>query len=71
MYGATGRLSFKWSRNENNTNILLYQIYLWKLHENILKYYRLNLFKEFAIGFNHGFHTTQESPTHLSDGFLI
>ena len=32
-------------KKENNTNILLYQIYLPKLPENILKYYRLNLFK--------------------------
>ena len=39
-------------KKENNTDISLYQIYLSKLYENILKYYRLCLFKEIAIGFN-------------------
>ena len=38
-------------KNENNTDISLYPIYLPKLHENILKYNRLNLFKEINIGF--------------------
>ena len=38
------KLSSKLRRNENNTDISLYQIYLPKLYENILKYYKLNLF---------------------------
>ena len=42
---------------ENNIDISLYQIYLPKLHENILKFYRLNLFKEIVIGSNHGLQT--------------
>ena len=46
-----GELS-KLHKNENNTDISLSQIYLWKFNENILKYYTLDLFKE--IGFNHG-----------------
>ena len=63
MYGVMGKLSFQFSKNENNTDISLYQIYLPKLPEN-MKYFRLNLFKEIAIGFNQ---TTLESPANLSD----
>ena len=44
-----GKLSSKLCKNENYIDVPLYQIYLPKLHENILKYYRL--FKEIAIGF--------------------
>ena len=40
------QLLSKINKNKNNTDISLYQIYLQKLHENILKYYRLNLFKK-------------------------
>ena len=43
MLGAMGKLSSKLRKNENNTEISCYQDYLPKLHENILKYYRLNL----------------------------
>ncbi len=52
-------------------DISLYQIYLPKLHENILKYYRLNLFKEIAIIFNLELQTTPESPANVSHGFLV
>ena len=45
------KLSSELHKNANRTNILLYQIYLPKLHENILKYYRLDLFKVITIGF--------------------
>ena len=37
----------------------------------MLKYYRLNLFKEIAIGYNHSLQTTSESPASLSDGLLV
>ena len=55
------KLSSKLCRNENNIEISFYQIYLPKLHENILKYSRLSLFKEIAIGFTYGLQTTSES----------
>ena len=48
------KLSSKLYKNKNNTNILHYQIYLPKLLENILKYYRLKLFEEITTGINHG-----------------
>ena len=64
-------LSSKWHKNENNTDNLLYQIYLPKLNENILKYSRLNLLKEIAIGFNHGLPTTLKSPASLPGGFFV
>ena len=60
--GAMGKLTSKLHKNENYTEISLYQIYQPKLHENIKKFYRLNLFKEIAIGFNNGLQTTSESP---------
>ena len=44
---------FKLLKNENSS---LYQISFQKLHEIVIK---LNLFKEIAIGFNHGL---QQSP---------
>ena len=47
------QLSSKICRKEKNTDISLYQIYLSKLHESILKYYRLNLFQEIAINSHH------------------
>ncbi len=65
------KLSSKLRKNENNTDISFYQIYLPKLHKNILKYYRLNLFKEIAIGFNHGLQMTSESLASLLDGLLV
>ena len=37
-------------RSIYNTNILVYQIYLQKFQENILKYDRLSSFKEIAFG---------------------
>ena len=40
--------SSKLRENENNFDISLYPLDLSKLHENILKYYRLNLFKEIS-----------------------
>ena len=33
------KVSFEYCKNENNADISIYQIYLPKLHENILKYY--------------------------------
>ena len=33
------KLTCKLHKTENNTDISLYQMYLPKLHENILKYY--------------------------------
>ena len=52
-------------RNQNNADMSLCQIYLLKLHENILTYERLDLFKEVAIGSNYSLHTTSESPASL------
>ena len=69
--GVIGKLSSKFHKNENNIDISLYQIYLPKLHENILKYLRLNLFKEITIGFNASLQTTSESPASISNGLLI
>ena len=63
-------LSSKLRKNENNIDMSLYQTYLAKLHENILKYNRLNLFKEITIGFNHSFQMTLESSESLSDGLF-
>ena len=59
-------------KDESNSDISLYEIYLPKSHENILKYCRLNLFKEIAIGFNHDIEMTLEkSPASLSNSLLI
>ena len=63
------KLSYKLRKNEDKTDISLYQIYQPELHENILKY-RLNLVKEITIGFNYDLQTTWESPASLSDGLL-
>ena len=69
IQGAKGEFSSKLCKNEKNTDIIsLYQIYLLKLHD-ILKYNRLDLFKE--IGFNHGLQMTLETHASLSDGFLV
>ena len=43
-----GKLSPKLHKNENNVDISLYLTLLQKLHENILKHYRLNLFQVIA-----------------------
>ena len=64
-------LSSKLCKNENNANISLYQIYLLKFCENILKYSRLNLFKEIAISSHHSLEMTLESPTSLYDNLLV
>ena len=42
-----------------------------KLHENILRYYRWNLFKEIEIAFNYGVQTTSESAPSFSFGVLL
>ena len=60
------KLLFKLYKNENNTDISLYLIHLQKLQENILKYSRLNLFKEITIGFQ----MILESLAYLSDSLL-
>ena len=55
MQNAMGQFLSKFSKlhkNENNTDISLYLIYLPKLHKNILKYFRLNQLKEIAIHFS-------------------
>ena len=44
------KLLTKLHKNENDFDISLYQIYLPKLHENILKNYSFNGFKEITIG---------------------
>ena len=51
-----GKLSSKLSKKkkkENNISVLLYQLYLPRFHENLLKYCRLFLFKENDKDFNH------------------
>ena len=57
----------KLCKNENDT---LYQIYLPKLNENILKYSRLNLLKEIAIGFYHNSQMTLEFSASFFNSFL-
>ena len=61
---------FKLYKNENNTDISLYHVYILKLHENILKYHRLDLFKEIT-DFNHSLLMTLKSPVNLFYSFLI
>ena len=46
-------------------------IHLAKLHEYILKDYRLHLFKEIITGFNHGLQTTSDSSASFFDGLLF
>ena len=57
IQGVMGKWLSKLCRNENNTDISLYQIY-----ENILKYYKSNSFKEISISFNHYSQMILESP---------
>ena len=59
-----GKLS-KLRKNENNIDVSLYDIKLPKLHENILKYNWLDVFKEIAIDFYYGSQTTSESPASI------
>ena len=65
------KLSSKLCKNENYTGISLSQIYLSKLQKNILKYFRLNLFKNIAVGFNHCFQISSEFPVSLSGGIFV
>ena len=65
------KLSFKLHKNKDNTEILLYQIYLPKLHENILKYCRFTSFKEITISFIYGLQMILESSASLSKGLLV
>ena len=65
-----GKLSSSLCKHINNANLLLYPIYLLKLHKTILKYYRLNLFKETMISFNHGLQMSSESLASLYNGLL-
>ena len=65
------KLSSKLHKNKNNTDILIYLIYLPKIHENILKYYKSNLFKGITIVFNHCLLMTTESLASFSDGLLV
>ena len=62
-----GELSSKLYKNKNNTDISD----LSELHENILKKYKLNLFKEIAVDFNHSLQMTSESSVSFSDGLFI
>ena len=64
---AMCKLSSDVCKNENNFDISLYQIYQPKSQENILKYYRLNLFKENIIEFNDSHQITLESPARFFD----
>ena len=66
-----GKQWFELCQNINNSNISLYQMYLQKSHKNILKYYRLNLFKEIAIYFHHSFQMALQSPASLSKKLLV
>ena len=66
-----GELLSKLRKKEHNTDTSIYQIYLPKLHESIMKYYRFNLFKEIAIGFSYGLETSSESPASISDDLLV
>ena len=63
------KLTSKLCKNINNTEISLYQIP--KLHENILKCQRLDLFKKNATGFNHALQTSLKSPASLSDCLFV
>ena len=65
------KLPSKFYKNENNTDISLYQLYLSKLNENILKYERWNLFKEINISFNHWLQMILEFSESLSDNPFI
>ena len=59
------KLPSKWHKNENNRDILLYQIFL---HEN---FFKLNLFKEIVIGFIHSLKMTSESPVSFLNGSFV
>ena len=58
-------------QNENNTDISFYSIYLPKLHENILKYYRLNSSQEITIYFNCSLQSTLDSSASFLDSLPI
>ena len=62
---AMGKASSKLRKNWNYTDTSLYQIYLLKLHENILKPYRLDLFKEITIDFKRDLNMTSKFPASL------
>ena len=70
LLGAIDKLMSKLPQHDN-TDIPLYPVYLPKLHKNFLKYYRLNLFKEFGIGFNHCLQMTLECPVSFTDILLV
>ena len=65
------KLAFKSRISINVTNNSFYQIYQRKLHENFLKYDGSNLFKEIAIGFNHGTQMTSEYPASVYDCLFV
>ena len=58
----------KLGKNQNNSHISIFQIYLPKLHENN---YKLSQYREIAIGFNHGHQTISKSPATFSTLFLF
>ena len=60
-----------WCGNSAKIKITLIQKHLPKLHENIMNFCILNLFKEIAISFNYDLQTTSESSTSFSNNFLI
>ena len=71
IQSGMSKLSSKLNRHENNFKILLYQVYLPTFYENILKYFRLDFFKEITFDFNQRIQKNLESSTSLSNGLLI
>ena len=69
--GVMGSLLSKLQKNDNNVDISLYQVYSPKLHKDILKYNGFILFKEIAIGFNHGPQMTSDPSVSFSDSLLV
>ena len=65
IVSVMGKLTSQLCKNEINANISFYHSCLPKLHENILEYYQLNVFKEITTGFNHSLQTTSKSPVSL------
>ena len=61
----------KFHKNENNTDISFYQLYLSKLPKNLLKYQRLKFILKIFICFYPERQTTSESPANLADCPLV
>ena len=65
------KLSSKIHKNENKSDISLYQVYLPKSSENIFKYYRLDLYNEIRIGFKQALQMTSKFSASLSNRIPI